>query len=99
MTADQIVASVIFVVMFAVILSDRVHRTIAGMVGAAVMLLVGMAMGFYSQVEASSAIDLNTLGLLLGMMILVRLLGQTGFFQYLAVIVGRRFAASPGSSW
>ena len=85
MTADQMVAIIIFGVTFAMILGERVHRTIVAMAGAAVMLIAGMLMGFYSQAGALAAVDFNTLGLLLGMMILVRLLEQTGFFQYMAI--------------
>ena len=96
MIIDQIVAVLIFVVTLTVILSERVHRTIIAMAGAVVMLAVGMLMGFYSQAQALTAIDFNTLGLLLGMMILVRLLEQTGFFAYVAILTGKR---SKGNPW
>lgn len=96
MIIDQIVAVLIFLVTLAIILSERVHRTIIAMAGAVVMLAVGMVMGFYSQALALAAIDFNTLGLLLGMMILVRLLEQTGFFAYVAILTGKR---SKGNPW
>jgi len=54
------------------------------------MLIAGMALGFYSQEQALAAIDFNTLILLLGMMILVRMLQHTGFFQYMAIKVAQR---------
>ena len=72
------------------------------MVGAAVMLVVGMLLGFYTQGRRLAAIDFNTLGLLLGMMILVRLLEQTGFFEYVAIVIGKRSGGRPCcccSSW
>ncbi len=90
MTQPQIVAIGIFIVTFGVILSERLHRTIAAMVGAVVMLVAGMLLGFYSQEAALAAIDFNTLALLLGMMILVRMLQQTGFFRYVAILVAKR---------
>jgi len=90
MTLAQIVAAGIFVTTFVVILSERLHRTIAALVGAVVMLIAGMALGFYSQEQALAAIDFNTLILLLGMMILVRMLQHTGFFQYMAIKVAQR---------
>ncbi len=96
MTTAQIVSTAIFVVVFAMILLDRIHRTIVAMAGAAVMVAAGMLMGFYSQEQALHAIDFNTLGLLLGMMILVRILQQTGFFQYLAILTAK---ASRGNPW
>ena len=95
MTPSQIVASIIFLVTLVVILTERIHRTTAAGLGAAVMVIVGIEMGFYSQEEALLAVDFNTLGLLLGMMILVRLLEETGFFQYVAILTGKRSGGSP----
>jgi Na+/H+ antiporter NhaD/arsenite permease-like protein len=95
MTLHQVTATLIFIVTFVVILSERVHRTTAAMLGAAVMVVVGLAMGFYSQSQAAAAVDLATLGLLLGMMILVQLLEQTGFFQSVAIWAGKRTGGSP----
>ena len=57
--------------------------------GAGVMVMVGLAMDFYTEEEALAAIDFNTIGLLMGMMILMGLLEQTGFFQYMAISTGQ----------
>ncbi len=62
---------------------------IVGIVGAVLMVGLGKLLGFYSESQALAAVDFNTLGLLLGMMILVALLEPTGFFQYLAVWAGK----------
>ena len=95
MTLQQAAAILIFAVTFVVILSERLHRTTAAMLGATAMLIVGMLLGSYSQEQALHAIDFNTLGLLLGMMILVRLLQQTGFFRYIAILTGKRSRGQP----
>ncbi len=95
MTNSQIVATTIFVITLVVILSERIHRTTAATLGAAAMLLAGTFMHFYTQDEAVQAIDFNTLGLLLGMMFLVRLLEETGFFQYLAILTGKLSGGNP----
>jgi len=95
-TAEQVVASVLFVATFAMVLSDRVDRTIAAMTGGAAMVAVGKMMDFYSQEQALRAVDFNTLGLLLGIMILSFLLEKTGFFQYLAILAGK---LSRGDPW
>jgi Na+/H+ antiporter NhaD/arsenite permease-like protein len=95
MTNPQIVAAAIFVITLVVILSERIHRTTAATLGAVAMLLAGTFMHFYTQDEAMQAIDFNTLGLLLGMMLLVRLLEETGFFQYLAILTGKRSGGNP----
>jgi Na+/H+ antiporter NhaD/arsenite permease-like protein len=90
MTVQQIVATTIFIVTMAVVLSERLHRTIAAMAGAALMLGVGLLMGFYSEEEALASIDFETLALLLGMMIFARMLQQTGLFRYLAIFLAKR---------
>lgn len=59
------------------------------------MVGVGSLLGFYSEEAALEAIDFNTLGLLLGMMILVAMLEPTGFFQYLAVWAARASRGKP----
>jgi len=96
MTIPQIIACFIFLITLGVILSERVHRTTAAGIGAAAMIVVGTEMNFYSQAEALQSIDFNTLGLLLGMMVLVRLLEESGFFQYVAILTGKW---SEGNPW
>lgn len=90
-----IVSGLVFAVSLYLIFSEKLNRTIAGIAGAAVMVGLGKLLGFYSEAEAVEAIDFNTLGLLLGMMILVALLEPTGFFQYLAVWAARLSRGQP----
>lgn len=85
----------IFLATFIAILTDRFHRTIVAWVGAATMVAAGLVLGFYTQGQALASIDFNTLGLLLGMMILMVMLSKTGFFEYLAVLAGRRSGGDP----
>ena len=89
------VSGLIFLLTIAVIMTDRVHRTIVAWVGAVVMLAAGMLMGFYNQHQALAAIDFNTLGLLLGMMILMAMLKDTGIFECLALLAAQRSAGDP----
>ncbi len=93
--AATIVSSAIFLASLVLIFTEKVHRVIAGMGGAILMLVAGKLLNFYSEEQAIAAIDWNTLGLLLGMMVLVALLEPTGFFQYLAVYVGRLSQGKP----
>ncbi len=90
-----VVSSAIFIVTLILIFSEKVHRTSIALVGAAAMMTAGLILGFYSQDSAVAAIDFDTLGLLLGMMVLVALLEPTGFFQYLAVLVGKMSKGRP----
>ncbi|MCI0520182.1 MAG: ArsB/NhaD family transporter [Chloroflexi bacterium] len=91
----MLVSSLIFIVTLWLVFTEKLHRTITALSGAGVMIAAGMAMGFYSEEKAIAAIDFNTLGLLLGMMILVALLEPTGFFQYLAVNAARLSKGRP----
>jgi Na+/H+ antiporter NhaD/arsenite permease-like protein len=59
------------------------------------MVAAGLFMGFYSQEQALAAIDFNTLGLLLGMMLLMAMLSKTGVFEYLAIQAGQRSGGDP----
>jgi Na+/H+ antiporter NhaD/arsenite permease-like protein len=86
---NAIVAGVLFLVCLVVIFTEKIHRTAVAIAGAILMVAVGRFLGFYSEHEALAAVDFDTLGLLLGMMILVAILEPTGFFQFLAVWVGR----------
>lgn len=93
---NMLIAGAIFSVTFVLIFSERLHRTVAGVIGAVVMVVAGMLLGFYSQGAALKAIDFNTMGLLFGMMVLVAMLGKTGAFEYLAIAAAR---ATRGDPW
>ena len=90
-----IISGLIFAVSLYLIFAEKLNRTITAIAGAAAMVGAGLALGFYSEKEAIAAIDFNTLGLLLGMMILVALLEPTGFFQYLAIWAARLSRGRP----
>lgn len=95
MILAAILTSLIFLVSLWLIFSEKLNRTITAIAGAALIVGLGKLLGFYSESDALSAVDFNTLGLLLGMMILVALLEPTGFFQYLAVWAGRFSRGQP----
>jgi len=95
MPASAVFSSLIFAVSLAFILSEKIHRSIVGIAGAVLMVGIGKIFGFYSEEAALDAIDFNTLGLLLGMMILVAMLEPTGFFQYIAVGAARVSRGKP----
>ena len=93
--AAILLSSTIFVVCLGFIFSEKFNRTIIALAGASLMVAAGKTAGFYSEQQAIAAIDWNTLGLLLGMMILVAMLEPTGFFQFTAVWAGRLSHGSP----
>jgi Na+/H+ antiporter NhaD/arsenite permease-like protein len=91
----MIISTIIFLVILVLIFTEWIPRTIAAIGGATIMVGVGIYAGFYSEEQAIEAIDFHTVGLLLGMMILVALLQPTGFFEYLAYIVARLSRGKP----
>ena len=91
----MIIATIIFVITLGVIFTERIPRAIAAITGAVVMVGVGIYTGYYSEEQAIEAIDFHTVGLLLGMMTLVALLQPTGFFEYVAIRVGRLSRGKP----
>jgi Na+/H+ antiporter NhaD/arsenite permease-like protein len=95
LTSDMLLAAGVLITAYALIFSERVHRTIAGLVGAVVMVGVGEYAGFYTQGEAIAAVDGNTMLLLLGMMLLVALLRPTGGFEYLAIRLAKLAGSDP----
>ena len=84
-------AVTIFLVAYALIISEKVHRTIVGIFGAMLMIMFGIL----SQEVAIHHIDFNTLGLLMGMMIIVNITAETGLFNFLAIWAAQKVKAQP----
>jgi Na+/H+ antiporter NhaD/arsenite permease-like protein len=91
----MLLAAGILVGAYALIFSEKVHRTIAALGGAVIMVIAGEIAGFYHQEDAIASVDGNTMLLLLGMMLLVALVRPTGGFEYLAIRLAKLSAASP----
>lgn len=75
----------VFVAAYAVIISEKVHRTVVALAGAGLMVLLGIL----HQEDAIHGIDFNTLGLLIGMMIIVGLSRHSGMFQFVALAAAK----------
>ena len=93
-TAMWVAAAILFAA-YAMIFSERLHRTYAALAGAVVMVGVGSWMGFYTETAALLAIDANTIVLLMGMMLLVAMLRHTGLFEYLAIRLAKASGGHP----
>jgi len=85
------VSSILFVVTYAVIVSEKVNRAIVSLLGAGLMVMLGVL----NQETAISGIDFNTLGLLTGMMVIVTITKRSGVFQYIAVWSAKKVKAQP----
>ncbi|MDF2521019.1 MAG: ArsB/NhaD family transporter [Clostridia bacterium] len=87
-----VIALVIFVLTYAAIISEKINRTVVALFGAVLMIILQVL----PQKEAFGIVDFNTIGLLVGMMIIVIILKKTGVFQYIAI---RTAKASKGEPW
>ncbi len=85
------VSTCVLAITYATIMSEKVNRAIVALVGAGVMILIGVL----DQEEAIHGIDFNTIGLLTGMMILVSISRRSGMFQYLAIWSAQAAKAHP----
>ncbi len=85
------VSTCVLAITYATIMSEKVNRAIVALVGAGVMIIVGML----DQDEAIKGVDWNTIGLLTGMMILVSISRRSGMFQYLAIWSAQAAKAHP----
>ena len=84
-------AVAVFAIALGVIASERLHRTAVALLGAA-LVVVSQTI---DQEEAVAAIDFNTIGLLAGMMLIVRLTEPTGVYNYLAIRAGQLSRGRP----
>lgn len=92
MTTTQIIAVAIFVVTMAAIMTEKIHRTVAAVAGALLLLLTGVL----TVDSAFSYVDINTIGVLVGMMLFVAVVKNSGLFEYIAI---RAAKAANGHPW
>jgi Na+/H+ antiporter NhaD/arsenite permease-like protein len=81
----------VFVIALGLIASDRLHRTTIALAGAVLIV----ATQTIELEQAIRAIDFNTIGLLAGMMLIVRLTETTGVYTYLAIRAGQLARGRP----
>ena len=81
MTLQQTLALAIFVLTMVLIMSDKIHHTAAAVLGAVLMILTRV-LDFD---KAVSYIDFGTIGMLIGMMLFVAVVKNSGIFEYLAI--------------
>ena len=86
-----IFASAVFLISYAVIISEKIHRAVVALFGAMVVIVGGVL----HQEKAVEAVDFNTIGLLVGMMIIVGIARNSGVFEYLAVKAAKQSKGEP----
>jgi Na+/H+ antiporter NhaD/arsenite permease-like protein len=90
---QELFAVALFVVVLALIAFEILNRTVAALLGAAVLISFGV---LDQEQAATEFVDWNTIGLLAGMMVIVAILERTGVFEYLAIKSAQWGKARPG---
>jgi Na+/H+ antiporter NhaD/arsenite permease-like protein len=85
----------IFIISYALIATERVHRVAAALGGVAAMIAIGLVDAETAFFDPETGIDWNVIFLLFGMMVIVGVLKQTGLFEFLALWAARKSGGHP----
>jgi Na+/H+ antiporter NhaD/arsenite permease-like protein len=85
------VAGGLFGAVYVMIIAERLNRAILALLGAAALI----ACGVVNQEAAFRGVDFNTIGLLMGMMLIVGITSKSGVFQYVAIWSAKKVDARP----
>lgn len=85
------VATALFVLAYVLIIAEKVNRAIVALLGASLLIVCGVL----NQEAAFRGVDFNTIGLLLGMMLIVGITAKSGVFQYVAIWSAKKVNARP----
>ncbi|CEN86585.1 SLC13 family permease [Paraclostridium sordellii] len=92
MDINQIIAICIFSLVMLAIISEKINRAVAAMTGALLMVIFNIV----SFEHGLSHIDFNTIGVLIGMMLFVSVVKNSGLFEYVAILSAKK---SKGDPW
>ncbi|NJN45749.1 MAG: ArsB/NhaD family transporter [Candidatus Competibacteraceae bacterium] len=84
-------ATALFVLTYVVVMTERINRAVVALAAAGLMIIGGVL----TQEAAIEGIDFNTIGLLIGMMVIVAITRRSGVFQYLAIWSAKKVQAQP----
>lgn len=88
-------AAALFVGALAVILSEKVHRTKVVLLGASLMLVLGLVTQLEAFHSPHLGVDYNVIFLLIGMMIMIHVVGKSGIFEWTAVKLAKAARGRP----
>ncbi|WP_297520495.1 ArsB/NhaD family transporter [Thermococcus sp.] len=91
MSPEEAIALAVFLGVYAFIITERIHRTVAAMVGASLILIVGII----PWEKVPEYLDLETLLLLAGMMVIVNVSRESGLFEYIAIKTAKLSNGNP----
>lgn len=87
----QLISIIIFLIVMISIITEKINRTVAAISGAVLMILTNVL----TLEESIYYIDFNTIGLLLGMMIVVSIVKNSGLFEYIAIYTVKKSKGNP----
>jgi Na+/H+ antiporter NhaD/arsenite permease-like protein len=93
--SDLSIALVIFGLVYLTIITERIHKTIVALFGAALMISLGVVTqeeAFYSH---EYGVDYSVVFLLIGMMVIINIMRETGLFEMLAIWAAKKAQAKP----
>ena len=91
MTTQMLIAIAVFVGVMALVVSEKIHRGVAALIGAVVLI----SLQVLTFDEAMGEIDFNTMGVLIGMMLFVGIAKRSGLFEYVAVKAAKLSKGDP----
>jgi Na+/H+ antiporter NhaD/arsenite permease-like protein len=91
-TANQVVmdstfwtATAIFIIVYGIIVTEKIHKTIVAIFGAALMIVLGILTQENAFHSMDLGVDWNVIFLLVSMMIIINIMKPTGVFEYIAI--------------
>ncbi|WP_067048550.1 ArsB/NhaD family transporter [Methanofollis ethanolicus] len=91
MMTTELIAVLVFLVTYALIIDERIHRAVAAMAGAAIVVFLGIV----PWDSLLHHIDFGTIFLLMGMMIIVNTARNSGLFEYIAIRTAKCAGGNP----
>ena len=80
-TTAQLISIAVFVIVMILVISEKIHRAVAALLGAVALIVLGVI----DWDTGIGHIDFNTIGVLLGMMLFVSVVKESGLFEYAAI--------------
>lgn len=91
MGSSALLAIAVFISAYVLIVTEKIHRTVIALAGGMIMIFLGIL----NQEAAISHIDFNTIGSLIGMMVIVNITAESGLFNFLAIWSAKKVKANP----
>ena len=91
MESSAIIALLTFLIVYGILATEKINRTIIVGAGSIVLLVLGIL----DLNEAINYVNWETIGLLLGMFVIVIVLSDAGFFSYLSFVVAKKLNVRP----